>query len=325
MEQRALGASGLWVSRLALGTMTWGRDTDEHEARDQWKAFLDAGGNLIDTAGVYADGLSERLIGTFLAETGTRNEVVLCTKSGSRPRTARRFDTSRHHLLGALDASLERLGTDYVDLWLLHAWDPRTPLEETLSAVGVALSSGRARYVGVSNYAGWQLATAAAMQREVGPALVAAQMEYSLVQRGIDAEVVPAAKHHGMGLLAWSPLGRGVLTGKYRYGTPPDSRAASPHFGPFVSEYLTDPHRRVVQALVTAADGLDVTPLEVALAWVRDRPGVVAPILGARTHAQLLPALDSEELVLPTEISQALDEVSAPTLGYPEAGWNQRS
>lgn len=325
MEQRALGASGLWVSRLALGTMTWGRDTDEHEARDQWKAFLDAGGNLIDTAGVYADGLSERLIGTFLAETGTRNEVVLCTKSGSRPRTARRFDTSRHHLLSALDASLERLGTDYVDLWLLHAWDPRTPLEETLSAVGVALSSGRARYVGVSNYAGWQLATAAAMQREVGPALVAAQMEYSLVQRGIDAEVVPAAKHHGMGLLAWSPLGRGVLTGKYRYGTPPDSRAASPHFGPFVSEYLTDPHRRVVQALVTAADGLDVTPLEVALAWVRDRPGVVAPILGARTHAQLLPALDSEELVLPTEISQALDEVSAPTLGYPEAGWNQRS
>ena len=325
MEQRALGASGLWVSRLALGTMTWGRDTDEHEARDQWKAFLDAGGNLIDTAGVYADGLSERLIGTFLAETGTRNEVVLCTKSGSRPRTARRFDTSRHHLLSALDASLERLGTDYVDLWLLHAWDPRTPLEETLSAVGVALSSGRARYVGVSNYAGWQMATAAAMQREVGPALVAAQMEYSLVQRGIDAEVVPAAKHHGMGLLAWSPLGRGVLTGKYRYGTPPDSRAASPHFGPFVSEYLTDPHRRVVQALVTAADGLDVTPLEVALAWVRDRPGVVAPILGARTHAQLLPALDSEELVLPTEISQALDEVSAPTLGYPEAGWNQRS
>lgn len=325
MEQRALGTSGLWVSRLALGTMTWGRDTDEHEARDQWKSFLDAGGTFIDTAGVYAEGLSERLIGEFLQETGTRNQVVICTKSGSRPRTARRFDTSRHHLLSALDASLQRLGTDYVDLWLLHAWDPRTPLEETLSAINYALQTGRTRYVGISNYSGWQLATAAAVQRELGPALVAAQMEYSLVQRGIEAEVVPAAAHHGVGLMAWSPLGRGVLTGKYRHGTPPDSRAASPHFGPFVSEYLAEPHRRVVQALATAADGLDVTPLEVALAWVRDRPGVVAPILGARTHAQLLPALDSEELVLPPEIADALAEVSAPALGYPEAGWNQRS
>lgn len=324
MEQRALGASGLWVSRLALGTMTWGRDTDEHEARDQWKTFLDAGGTLIDSAGVYGEGLSERLIGTFLAETGTRDQVVLCSKSGSRPRTARRFDSSRHHLLAALDASLERLGTDYLDLWLLQAWDPRTPLDETLSAVQQALSSGRVRYAGVSNFSGWQLATAATMQREVGPALIAAQMEYSLVQRGIEAEVVPAAEHHGVGLLPWSPLGRGVLTGKYRNGTPPDSRAASPHFGPFVSEYLTDPHRRVVQALITAADGLDVTPLEVALAWVRDRPGVVAPILGARTLNQLLPALDSEQLDLPPEIGRALDEVSAPELGYPEAGWNQR-
>jgi aryl-alcohol dehydrogenase-like predicted oxidoreductase len=324
MEQRGLGGSGLHVSRLALGTMTWGRDTDEHEARDQWKAFLDAGGTLVDTADVYAEGLSERLIGTFLAETGTRDQVVIATKAGSRPRTTRRFDTSRAHLLRALDGSLERLGTDYVDLWLLHAWDARTPVEETLSAVNIALSSGRARYVGVSNVSGWQLGTMAAMQRELGPALVAAQMEYSLVQRGVEAEVVPAAKHHRVGMLAWSPLGRGVLTGKYRYGVPADSRAASPHFGPFVSEYLGEAHRRVVEAVATAAEGLDVTPLEVSLAWVRDRPGVVAPIVGARTHAQLLPALDAEELVLPAEITAALDEVSAPVLSYPAAGWNQR-
>jgi aryl-alcohol dehydrogenase-like predicted oxidoreductase len=324
MEQRGLGGSGLHVSRLALGTMTWGRDTDEHEARDQWKAFLDAGGTLVDTADVYAEGLSERLIGTFLAETGTRDQVVIATKAGSRPRTTRRFDTSRAHLLRALDGSLERLGTDYVDLWLLHAWDARTPVEETLSAVSIALSSGRARYVGVSNVSGWQLGTMAAMQRELGPALVAAQMEYSLVQRGVEAEVVPAAKHHRVGVLAWSPLGRGVLTGKYRYGVPADSRAASPHFGPFVSEYLGEAHRRVVDAVATAAEGLDVTPLEVSLAWVRDRPGVVAPIVGARTHAQLLPALDAEELVLPAEITAALDEVSAPVLSYPAAGWNQR-
>ena len=324
MELRPIGTSGLWVSQLGLGTMTWGRDTDEHEARDQWKSFLNAGGNLIDTADVYGDGLSEQLIGSFLTETGTRDEVVICTKAGSRPRTMRRFDASRHHLLTALDGSLARLGTDHVDLWLLHAWDTRTPLDETLAAVEHAVRSGRARYVGVSNYAGWQLATAAQAAGGMRRPLIAAEMEYSLLQRGVESEVVAAAAHHGVGILPWSPLGRGVLTGKYRYGTPPDSRAASPHFGPFVSEYLSEPHRRVVQALVTAADGLDVTPLEVALAWVRDRPGVVAPILGARTLSQLLPALDSEELELPVEISRALDEVSAPELGYPEAGWNQR-
>lgn len=324
MELRPIGTSGLWVSQLGLGTMTWGRDTDEHEARDQWKSFLNAGGNLIDTADVYGDGLSEQLIGSFLTETGTRDEVVICTKAGSRPRTMRRFDASRHHLLTALDGSLARLGTDHVDLWLLHAWDTRTPLDETLAAVEHAVRSGRARYVGVSNYAGWQLATAAQAAGGMRLPLIAAEMEYSLLQRGVESEVVPAAAHHGVGILPWSPLGRGVLTGKYRYGTPPDSRAASPHFGPFVSEYLDDRHRRVVEAVATAADGLEVSPLEVALAWVRDRPGVAAPIVGARTHAQLVPALDSVELVLPAEISRALDEVSAPVLGYPAHGWNQR-
>lgn len=320
-----MGRSGLWVSRLGLGTMTWGRDTDEHEARDQWKMFLDAGGDLIDTADVYADGLSERLVGQFLSETGSRSDLVLCTKAGSRPRTAHRFDASRGHLLQALDSSLRRMGTDYVDLWILHAWDPVTPLEETLAALETAVSSGRARYVGVSNYAGWQLATAAQGQTDLRAApLVAAQMEYSLVQRGVEREVVPAAQHHGVGMLAWSPLGRGVLTGKYRRGTPPDSRAASPHFGPFVSEYLDDDRRRIVEAVVTAAEGLDSTPLEVALAWVRDRPGVVAPVVGARTANQLGPALDAEDLELPHEIREALDEVSRPALGYPEHGWNQR-
>lgn len=325
MEQRRLGDSGLWVSRLGLGTMTWGRDTDEHEARDQYKMFLEAGGTLIDTADVYADGLSESLVGELLTETGTRDEVVVCTKSGSRPHGQRRFDCSRGHLLSALDASLDRLGVDHVDLWLLNAWDPQTPLEETLTAVDHAVRSGRARYAGVSNYAGWQLATAAQRQRTAGAApVVAAQMEYSLVARGVEREVMTAAAHHGVGLLAWSPLGRGVLTGKYRYGTPPDSRAASPHFGPFASEYLDDEGRRIVEAVATAAEGLDAQPLHVALAWVRDRPGVAAPIIGARTAKQLGPALDAEELELPAEIREVLDEVSRPDLGYPEHGWNQR-
>lgn len=326
MEQRALGRTGLWVGRLALGTMTWGRDTDELEAADQLQAFLEAGGTLVDTADVYGAGAAESILGELLETHGARDRVVLATKAVSRHDGGRRFDASRAHLLAALDASLRRLRTDHVDLWQLHAWDPMTPLEETLAAVDDAVRSGRVRYVGVSNYAGWQLATAVVGQRESGRApIVAAQMEYSLLQRGIEREVVPAAGALGVGLLPWSPLGRGVLSGKYRYGTPPDSRAVSPFFGPFVQAYLDERNRRVVDATCTAADGLGVTPVEVALAWVRDRPGVVAPVVGARTAGQLSAALDSEVLTLPTEILAALDDVSAPELGYPDHGWNQRS
>lgn len=327
MELRALGNTGLEVSRLGLGTMTWGRDTDEHEARDQWKAYLDAGGNFIDTADVYAEGASEELIGRLLHETDSRAQVVLATKSVSRPRTERRFDASRRNILGSLDGSLSRLGTDHIDVWYLHAWDPMTPLEETLAAADDAVRSGRVRYVAVSNYCGWQIGQAATWQRALpGRAvLAAAQMEYSLVQRGIEREVVPAASALGLGITAWSPLGRGVLTGKYRFGTPPDSRAASPHFSPFVSEHLDDRARRIVDAVATAAEGLDVAPLEVALAWVRDRPGVSSAIVGARTIGQLRGWLESEDLVLPDEIRTALDEVSAPEHGYPEHGWNQRA
>lgn len=325
MQQRPLGATGLWVSRLALGTMTWGRDTDEHEARDQWKTFLDAGGTFIDTADVYADGASEELIGMLIAETNSRDQVVVATKAVSRPRTKRRFDASRAHLLASLDGSLSRLGVDYVDVWYLHAWDPHTPLDETLSAADDAVRSGKVRYVAVSNYAGWQLARAATWQEAVPgrSRIAAAQMEYSLVQRGIEREVFPAAAELGVGITPWSPLGRGVLTGKYRYGTPSDSRAASPHFSSFVSEYLDDRSRRIVDAVHTAAEGLDVAPLEVALSWVRDRPGVTAPIVGARTVQQLRGALESEELDLPDEIRTALDDISAPPVGYPEHGWNQ--
>ena len=324
MKQRALGRSGLQVSRLALGTMTWGRDTDEHEARDQMLAFVEAGGTLVDTADVYAETRSEQIVGSLVAEVG-RDSVVIATKAVSRPGTERRRDASRGHLLSALDASLRRLGVDHVDLWQLHAWDPLTPLDETLGALDAAVSSGRTRYVGISNYSGWQTAKAAALQAaHAGSApLVSTQMEYSLVQRGIEREVVPAAIDAGLGILPWSPLGRGVLTGKYRHGTPADSRGASSHFASFIAPFLGDDARRVVDAVCTAAEGLGVAPLEVALAWVRDRPGVVAPIVGARTAAQLRGALTVEELTLPEEIVTALDEVSAPERGYPESTWSR--
>jgi aryl-alcohol dehydrogenase-like predicted oxidoreductase len=321
MEQRRLGRSGLTVSRLALGTMTWGRDTDEHEAADQLKFFLEAGGTLVDTAAGYGDGESERVIGGLLASSVDREELVLATKAGISRRTGERVvDTSRKALLDALDGSLQRLGTDHVDLWQVHAWSDDTDLEETLSAVDHAVTTGRTRYAGISNYSGWQTGRAVTLQRAApGRApLVSTQMEYSLLQRGIEREVLPAAAALGLGVLPWSPLGAGVLTGKYRSGTPSDSRAASPHFARFIERFLDDRSRRIVESVCTAADGLDASPLEVALAWVRDAPGVTAPVVGARTAAQLKGSLAAERLTLPAEIREALDEVSAPPTGYPD-------
>lgn len=321
MEQRRLGRSGLTVGRLGLGTMTWGRDTDEHEAADQLSMFLDAGGTLLDTAAGYGDGESERVIGGLLGSKVDREEVVLATKAGISRRTGERVvNTSRKALLDALDGSLRRLGTDHVDLWQVHAWSDDTALEETLGAVDAAVSSGRTRYAGISNYSGWQTGRAVTWQAAwPGRApIVSTQVEYSLLQRGVEREVIPAAQALGLGVLPWSPLGAGVLTGKYRSGTPADSRAASPHFARFIERFLDDRSRRIVDAVATAAEGLDVTPLEVALAWVRDAPAVTAPILGARTAAQLRTSLEADTLSLPTEIRQALDEVSAPPTGYPD-------
>ncbi|CAM3744074.1 aldo/keto reductase [Nocardioides zeicaulis] len=314
MQQRSLGATGLKVSRLGLGTMTWGRDTDEHEARDQLVAFTEAGGTLLDTAAGYGDGASEELIGRLVGDVVQRDDVVLATKAGISRRTGERVtNTSRGHLLTALDASLQRLGVDHVDLWQVHVWTDETPVEETLSALDLAVTSGRASYVGISNYTGWQTAQAATWQRAVPGRvpLASTQVEYSLLNRTVEHEVLPAAHALGLGVLPWSPLGRGVLTGKYRTGTPSDSRGASEHFGRFVGAYLDDRGRGIVEAVARAADGLGWSPLEVSLVWVRDRPGVTAPIVGARTAAQLDGALGVEDLVLPPEIVDALDDVSA--------------
>ncbi|MGY1738393.1 aldo/keto reductase [Geodermatophilus sp. SYSU D00684] len=321
MEQRALGRSGLVVSRLALGTMTWGRDTDEDEAALQLTAFVDAGGTLVDTADVYCDGDSERTLGRLLADVVPRSEVLVATKAVGRtgPGPLGR-GASRGHLLAALDASLARLGVDHVDLWQLHAWDDHTPVEETLAACDAAVASGRVRYVGVSNYTGWQTAQAATWQR-AWPGrtpLVSTQVEYSLLQRGVEREVVPAAEALGLGVLAWSPLGRGLLTGKYRTGTPAESRGASPQWAGFVDDLRSATADRIVEAVATAADGLGTTPLAVALAWVRDRPGVAAPVVGARTAVQLQASLDAESVRLPAAIRTALEDVSAPHFSYPD-------
>jgi aryl-alcohol dehydrogenase-like predicted oxidoreductase len=197
-----------------------------------------------------------------------------------------------------------------VDLWLVHVWSDDTPLEETLSALEWAVSSGRARYVGVSNYSGWQAAHAATLMSQNRIPLVANEVEYSLLNRIPEDELVPAGEALGFGLLPWSPLGRGVLTGKYRHGIPQGSRAASGEPRALASLNFTEESAQIVDAVMIAAEGMNVSPAEIALAWVRDRPGVVAPIVGVRTTAQLQAALASEDLELPSELIHALNDVS---------------
>lgn len=312
MKMKRLGSSAVEVSRLGLGTMTWGRDTDEHEAAEQLRHFLDAGGNLIDTAASYGDGDSERVIGGFLGTLVDRDSLIISSKAGVSRNAERRVNNTRSSLLNDLDATLQRLGIEYLDLWQVHTWDSRTPLEETLLALDYAVSSGRVRYVGLSNFSGWQMARAATLQNPIfGKAPISSnQIEYSLLNRSAESEVLPAADSLGIGVLAWSPLGRGVLTGKYRLGIPADSRGATPHFSSFVAPYLTPKSRGIIDAVCVAAEGLGYSPLEVALSWVRDAPIVSSAIVGARTGAQLRGILTVEEIELPEQVRLALDEIS---------------
>ncbi|HEY2044151.1 MAG TPA: aldo/keto reductase [Jatrophihabitans sp.] len=319
MEQRALGRSGLKVSRLGLGTMTWGNGTDPDEAAAILVAFHDAGGTLVDTAVSYTRGDAERILGGLIADVVPRSELVIASKAGvTRLGDERTVDASRGALLRRLDESLTNLGVDHLDLWQVHAPDPSVPSEETLSALDAAVSSGKVRYIGVSNYSGWQTAHAATWQRAVpGRApLVSTQVRYSLLDRGIEREVVPACAALGLGILPYSPLGGGVLTGKYRQGVPADSRGAAEGRG--VASFNDPQVVGIVEAVATAADGLATSPITVALSWLRSRPGVAAPIVGARTLGQLTTALASLTVELPLEIQLALDDVSEPSSGYPE-------
>ncbi len=319
MQLRPLGASGLHVSRLGLGTMAWGRDVEWPAARDLLADFVDGGGNLVDTAPAYGAGVAEKMIGKALATGLPRESLVIATKAGFVIRDGRRsIDTSRGALLNDLEQSLRRLKTDHVDLWQVHAWG-EAPLEETLSALDSAVSRGMARYVGVSNFVGWQTATAATWQQadRGRTPLSSVQVEYSLLARRAEVEVVGAAQHHRMGVLAWSGLGRGALTGKYRGGRlPRDSRAASDHFGWFLEPYLQPRSTAIVDAVAHAAQGLGLTAAQVALIWVRDAPQVASALVGPRTTDQLAELLDAEEKELVTPIVAALDDISGGTNAY---------
>lgn len=311
MELRRVGNTGLKVSHLGLGTIGWGRDTLPEEAFSQLELFLGAQGNLIDVAPSYGEGLASEILGNALAELKVRDQVIINARAAS-PGDVEGFcpDGSRAHLLRSLDRLLSDLRTDYVDIFVVSGHDNTIEVEETLSALEYILNSGKARYLGVSNYPSWALAEIASLGKGRAPIAVTTQ-EFSLLNRSLEAEHLEACMHLGVGIFAWSPLARGVLTGKYRATIPPDSRAGSSHLANFVQEYLDPRFAGVVEALCTAAQGLDLTPLEVALSWVCEVYPIASALIGPRTVSQLQEILKVEKPALPKQIRQVLNEVSA--------------
>ena len=326
MEYRTLGTSGAVVSTYALGTMTFGNETDEARAHAQLDRYVEAGGNFVDTADVYNAGVSEEIIGRWLAKKS--GDVMLATKgrfpTGEGPNDV---GTSRRHLRQALEASLRRLGVDHVDLYQLHAWDPITPLDETLSFLEDAVRAGKISYGGLSNFTGWQLQKACDLIAHRGwSRLVTLQPQYNLLVREIEWEIVPAAQENGLGLLPWSPLGGGWLTGKYSFDEEP---AGATRLGENPDRGVESWYRRsrnqrvrdVVDAVREIAGKRGISMAQVALAWLVDRPTVTSVILGARTLDQLDDNLAAADLHLTAEETDKLDEASDPgAADYPYGG-----
>jgi aryl-alcohol dehydrogenase-like predicted oxidoreductase len=321
MEFVNLGRSGLKVSPICLGTGIFGYGptaaTPEDEGRRIIHAYLDAGHNFIDTADGYEGGESEEVLGRALK--GRRDGVVVATKAfiptGPGPNDR---GLSRTHLREALDASLRRLGTDYVDLYQCHSFDPSTPLEETMATLASFVEAGKVRYIGCCNFSGSQIVDAQwAASRASGPSFVSLQSRYSLVYRGIETDALLTARRHGLGVMAYSPLAGGVLTGKYRRGSepPPDSRAQrmagqDPSLQAFRRSMTNDRNMDIADTLQVVAEQIGARPAAVALAWVRARLGVTSPIIGPRTFEQYEQYVEGFDLVLPPESVQQLEDVS---------------
>jgi aryl-alcohol dehydrogenase-like predicted oxidoreductase len=330
MDYRRLGRSGTSVSTLCLGTMTFGDETDEGAAHEQLDVFVEAGGTLVDTADVYSAGASEQIVGRWLAArpADVRDGVVLATK-GRFPTAdePNGLGNSRRHLRRALDASLQRLGVDHVDLYQLHAWDPYTPLEETLRFLDDAVSAGKIGYPGLSNFTAWQVQKAVDLaEREHLAVPVTLQPSYSLLVRDIELEIVPACEHNGLGLLPWSPLAGGWLSGKYTKDQRPTGATRlgeNPQRGIEAYDRVGGQARTwdVLEAVQDAAEEHGVPLAQVALAWLVQRPAVSSVILGARTVEQLRQNLGAADLVLAPEQIARLDAVSAPAVSdYPYGG-----
>lgn len=333
MEYRTLGNTGTVVSAQCLGTMTFGAESSEEVSHAQLDRFLERGGNFVDTANVYSRGVSEEIIGRWLAKSPVRDQLVIATKGrfpmGDGPNDA---GLTRTNLSRALDASLRRLGVDHVDLYQAHAWDPLTPIEETLGFFDDAVRAGKIRYAGVSNFLGWQLQKAALLAGDAAP-IVTLQPQYSLLVRDIEFELVDVCRNEGIGMLPWSPLGGGWLTGKYARDEEPtgatrlgeNPQRGMEAYGPRNAQERT---WRVIDAVRDVAKGRGVSMSQVALAWVADRPAVTSVILGARTIEQLDDNLGAAELHLSDEETDLLTEASTPIVAdypYGVPGVGQRS
>lgn len=330
-EFRTLGRSGLVVSPLALGTMTFGSaewGADEAEARRVFQAYRESGGNFVDTADIYAGGESERLVGQFIREAGARDEVVLSTKfafnGSASPLTTSQAGGGNPNAGGAgaknihraLDASLQRLGTDYIDLYWMHIWDGVTPVEEIVQTLGDLVRAGKIRYFALSDMPAWlamKAATLAAERR--APAPIAIQVEYSLVARDIEAEHIPAALEGGMGVMPWSPLAGGFLTGKYRREDTTNTGRLS-GANPFGQSKFVDRNWDVLETLKAVAGETDRSPAQLALRWVMQRPGVASTLIGVRTAAQLAGNIAAAAFQLSDEQMSRLNAASAPQPGF---------
>ena len=321
MKIRRLGRTGLKVSNLCLGAMTFGNEQfgcDESSSRKIIDRFLEAGGNFIDTADVYSGGgVSEEILGRALQD--RRQAVVVATKvAGPMGPGPNDLGLSRKHILDSVDASLERLRTDYIDLYQVHAYDPTTPLDETLRALDDCVRSGKVRYVGCSNYSAWQLARANGIARELGGARYdCLQPQYSLVCRYIEREHIPLCLEEGIGVIPWSPLGGGVLTGKFRAGEEPPQGTRIGAEEMARDRFLTERNLEIAETVVQVAQQLGRSPSQIALAWVVQQPGITSPIFGARTLEQLEDNLAAADLVLDEESLKRLDEASALPVVYP--------
>ncbi|WAP51706.1 aldo/keto reductase [Arthrobacter sp. ATA002] len=336
MEMRLLGRSGTVVSTYALGTMTFGNESDQRVSHDLLNSFVEAGGNFIDTADVYTAGTSEEIIGHWLqARPEAARNIVLATK-GRFPMGVGPNDlgNSRRHLRTALDASLKRLGVDHIDLYQLHAWDPLTPLEESLGFLQDAVTAGKISYYGLSNFTGWQLTKAVFTARTHGwNEPVTLQPQYNLLEREIESEVVPAALDAGLGLLPWSPLAGGWLTGKYRREAVPAGKTRvgdnpARQFQGWDLRSSNDRTWQILDALKAVAAAHGASSAQVALAWLAAQPGVTSVILGARTVEQLTDNLGAASLRLSDPELQRLTDLSRPAVGnypYGADGQHQRS
>ncbi|MCB9159391.1 MAG: aldo/keto reductase [Caldilineaceae bacterium] len=324
MDFRFLGKTGLRVSELCLGAMTFGRECDEAYSHRMLDRFVDAGGNFIDTANVYSTGASETILGTWLKQR-SRDELVIATKVRF-PMSDGPNDVglSRKHILSSVESSLRRLQTDYIDLYQVHSWDHRTPLEETLSTLDGLVKAGKVRYLGVSNYTGWQLQKAIDMSNAQGwEPFVSLQPLYNLLDRSTEWELVPVCQNEGLGIIPWSPLRGGWLTGKYRreMAEPPTGtrieKAERQGWSESWRAYANEHTWSIIDTLLAIADETGKSVAQVALNWVLNRPGITAPIIGARTLEQLDDNLGAAGWALSDAQMARLTEVSEPELPYP--------